>query len=206
MTWFRCGMKKASEDSFVRLVERTITSVSNDIITDVGISAFAQCKSLTSVDLPNATTINGSSFLGCSYLVNVNLPKVTSIASSAFNQCARLTNINIPEVTSVLSNAFYSCSSLIELDFHKLTSIATQSFSGSGSLETIIIRTNSMATLDNIDAFNGTRFAAGGSGGTIYVPQSLKSTYEANATWAALLALNANNQILAIEGSPYEEV
>lgn len=198
MTWFRCGMKKASEDSFVQLVERTITSVSNDTITTVGASAFAQCKSLTSVDLPNVTTIGGSSFLGCSYLVNVDMPKLTSITGSAFNQCVRLVNINIPEVTAVQSNAFYGCNDLVAIDFPKLTSISTQAFSSAHSLATITIHTSSMATLDNIDAFNGTNFAAGGAGGTVYVPSELVSTYEADATWAALLALNANNSIQAI--------
>ena len=55
-----------------------------------------------------------------------------------------------------------------------------------------------MCILNNVNAFATSPFASGGAGGTIYVPSDLVSTYEADATWAAVLALNANNRIEAI--------
>ena len=42
-----------------------------------------------------------------------------------------------------------------------------------------------------------------GSGGTLYVPQALISTYQSATNWSTILGY-ANNQILPIEGSIYE--
>ena len=71
-------------------------------------------------------------------------------------------------------------------------------------LATVIIRrTGGVVPLQGTNTFDGTPFASGGSGGTLYVPQALISSYQADANWSTILGY-ANNQIKAIEGSIYE--
>ena len=59
------------------LVDRTITEISNDLITTVGPYAFAICSNLTSADLPNATNIDQSAFQNCTKLTRVILRNTT---------------------------------------------------------------------------------------------------------------------------------
>ena len=66
------------------------------------------------------------------------------------------------------------------------------------------MKSNTTCYLGNVSAFTGTPFASGGTGGTLYVPQDLISSYQADTKWSTVLGYNANNQIKAIEGSPYE--
>ena len=72
------------------------------------------------------------------------------------------------------------------------------------NLATLIIRNaNVVPTLGNISWFNNTPFASGKSGGTLYVPSALISSYQSASNWNTILGY-ANNQILPIEGSVYE--
>lgn len=50
---------------------------------------------------------------------------------------------------------------------------------------------------------NSTQFASNGTGGTLYVPQALISSYQSATNWSTILGY-ANNSIQAIEGSQYE--
>ena len=82
-------------------------------------------------------------------------------------------------------------------------SFGGNSFVNTATLDTFIIRADSVMPLGNINNFDGTCFASGKSGGTLYVPSSLKSSYESATNWSTILGY-ANNQIKAIEGSIYE--
>jgi hypothetical protein len=55
----------------------------------------------------------------------------------------------------------------------------------------------------NKKVFDGTPFASGGTGGTVYVPQALITEYQNNTNWSALYAQGTCN-FVAIEGSEYE--
>lgn len=70
-------------------------------------------------------------------------------------------------------------------------------------LTKLILRKSSLVTLMAIGAFNDSPFASNGTGGTLYVPSALISTYQANTNWSTILGY-ANNSIQAIEGSIYE--
>ena len=178
------GDGQASED-LKALVERTITTLSNDDITSVGNNAFPGCDNLTSVSLPNATSIGAYVFQICTSLASISLPKVTTIGAYAFNGCTKLTDVSLQNATTISNYAFNGCT----------------------LLNTIILGlTTEICTLYNTNPFNGTAFASGKSGGTLYVPQDLIASYQADATWSAILSANPNNQILAIEGSIYEQV
>ena len=66
-----------------------------------------------------------------------------------------------------------------------------------------MLRKTSVTTLGNVAHFDGTPFASGGTGGTLYVPQALIADYQAATNWSTILGY-ANNKILPIEGSIYK--
>lgn len=77
-------------------------------------------------------------------------------------------------------------------------------FYGDSKFDTLIIRSDSVMPLENVSAFsNATQFRNGGTGGTLYVPQALISSYQSATNWSTILGY-ANNSIQAIEGSQYE--
>lgn len=76
---------------------------------------------------------------------------------------------------------------------------------GSHKLATIIIRGTAVLPLKNVSALTtNNAWKNGGTGGTLYVPRSLKSTYESASNWSTVLGYS-NNQILAIEDSIYKD-
>ena len=58
-------------------------------VTNIGNSAFSECKSLQQVNIPNsATYIGNSAFYKCESLLQVNIPNsVTNIGTNPFNRC-----------------------------------------------------------------------------------------------------------------------
>ena len=65
-------------------------------ITEIGVSAFKGCTSLTSVAIPaSVTEIDGSPFKDCTSLVSVTIPEsVTKIGLSVFEGCTSLGEIH----------------------------------------------------------------------------------------------------------------
>lgn len=209
-----------------------LQSVSFPNATSIGEYAFNDCLNLASVSAPNVTTISQYAFSGCAKLTSAPLDSVTSLAYSSycFSGCTSLKSVSLPSLTltaalpqycfracSSLTNVelpsdytgelgfgcFASCSNLEMIDCQKTQEIPGYCFNGSSSLTTIVIRRTSVATLSNISAFTGTPFASGGSGGTLYVPNDLISSYQSASNWSTILGY-ANNQIKKIEGSIYE--
>ena len=130
------------------------------------------------------------------------------ICDGAFEGCTSLTTVKLPESIDIIrSTAFLGCTSLQKFDMLGSTSgngIRQTNFQNCSSLDTLIIRVGSGAcVLGNINNFTGTPFASGGTGGTLYVPQALISSYQSASNWSTILGY-ANNQILPIEGSYYE--
>lgn len=86
------------------------------------------------------------------------------------------------DATRTRTNCFYQCNQLIKIDFSSLTSIAAYSFRNCSKLSTVIIRTSSVCSLGNVNAFNGTPI--GDLTGYIYVPDNLVSTYQSATNWS----------------------
>ena len=185
-----------------------ITSISSDSVTTIRSrsACFKNCKQLKSVSFPNVVDSWATTdfFNGCSALTDVNFPKLDWMHSSFFRYCTSLELGVFPKVTGLNAWCFNGDTKLHTLDFGALESIAnTDQFSNS-NLSVLIIRTTSkVCTLGNAGSFKNTPFASGGTGGTLYVPQALISSYESASNWSTILGY-ANNQILPIEGSQYE--
>lgn len=191
-----------------------ITSFSSDTVTnmentDSNGRQFFNCTSLTSVSIPNVTTqLGANAFQRCSSLQSVNIPNALTGMASVFDGCSSLQEVTFAKSVAVGNSFFYNCSALTKVDLSSSNisttgAINSKAFYGCGNLITLILRKSTIFTLGNVDAFNGTPFASGGSGGTIYVPSSLISAYQSASNWSTV---NGYGTITwqAIEGSQYE--
>ena len=172
------------------LIERTLTTCTNDRVTSIGGHAFRDCRTLTSVSFPSCTSIGGWAFRDCRTLTSVSFPKCTSIDREAFYYCSKLPSVSFPVCTSIGSYAFGYCSELTSLRLPMCSVISgTYNFYGCRMLTTLILGSNTLCTLSNSNAFGDTPIAGqtsltNGAYGTIYVPASLLTSYQNATNWA----------------------
>ena len=89
------GSYEVVDTQFKDLVERNISSVSDNTVTKVSDYVFYYCTSLTSVSLPNASSIGEYAFYYCTSLTSISLPNASSIKEYAFYSCTKLTTLII---------------------------------------------------------------------------------------------------------------
>ena len=128
---------------------------------------------------------------------------LASIRSYAFYNDGTLKSVNLPKLITLSSYALYNCKSLTSVDLSSATSIGGSAFYNSSNFNLLVLRSPVLCTLSATSAFNGTPFAAGKAGGTIYVPQALIESYQTATNWSTLYAAGTCN-FVAIEGSEYE--
>lgn len=188
-----------------------ITKVSSDSLTSLNWSqyAFDGCTALTEIDFPNVTTGTGGGYQladtgGSKTCKTIKLPKLTSAANYFFYNRQGLTNVDVSSLTALPANCFQQCYALETLDLPSVKSMANNSLYNCRKLATLILRSTTMVTLANATLLNNTPFTGYGSlTGTLYVPQSLVSTYESGKNWSTIYA-KGYMTILPIEGSEYE--
>lgn len=186
-----------------------ITSVTSNTVTSINNYGFAWCKELLTADFPNLTgSINSYTFDGCTKLVSVNLPNANQMVGYNFRNCTSLTKVMLPGLvktgnSATGADAFRNCTSLETVDLGKCVRIDTNCFNGDTNLNKLILRKTTVCTLNNVNAFTSTPYASGGSGGTVYVPSALISSYQTASNWSTLY--NAGTcSFVALEGSQYE--
>lgn len=207
--------------------------------TLIGDYAFAYNRQLTGVNGNGVTTINNGAFQDCSSLGLCSFPLVTQIKASAFARCLSfITNSpdiirfdNLANLTADncfrdnaackkmvfpngenLSAFCVNMASLEIIDIGKrLSGMNYSALSGCSKLNTVILRGNALSVLSNLNTFNGTPFAYNGTGGTIYIPESLynhlgdgtSNDYKAATNWSTLDGYGKTTWA-KIEGSQYE--
>ena len=130
-----------------------------------------------------------------------------SEAQSVFAGCSSLRFAVFPSFGSrvIESYNFRNCTSLEAVDFANMSRLGgAQVFENDTNLTVLVIRkTDSVPSLLSISQFTNTPFASGKTGGTLYVPNALISSYQSASNWSTILGYE-NNSIQAIEGSYYE--
>lgn len=183
-----------------------ITSFSSNKAQRINGYAFQNCFNMATVNFPSCTQLDGSCFENCSALAAIDLSNSYQLSGgNQFRACTSLVDF-LCWANGTATNMFYGCSNLESLDMAHLSvyNVAGGCFNNCAKLNVLVLRkTSGIVALANIAAFNGTPFASGGAGGTLYVPNALKSSYQSAAQWSTILGY-ANNQIKAIEGSQYE--
>lgn len=187
-----------------------IQKVPDNVANQNAVGTNGNQSVLLSVSFPDALICGTYSFQDARRLVSASLPSLqygyynyVKLSTGAFSGCTSLTNVDIGSIDRICSNMFQNCSSLAFLELKAVKNIEANAFSGASSLATLVIRSSTVPTLDNINAFANTPFASGKAGGTLYVPQSLISSYQSATNWSTILGYSTN-QILPIEGSEYE--
>ncbi len=176
------------------IVDRSITEITSDVVT-VGMNALSNCTKLTKANFPKATRIESAALRTCTSLTDIQLPLAEKILNSALLGCSSLVEVVLPKATLLQSQVFYQCVKLNKIDMYDMNAIDVSVFFGCSSLETVIIRTESVCTLGNINSFASTPIASGT--GYIYVPKSLVEAYKQASNWTTYA-----DQIRAIEDYP----
>lgn len=189
----------------------------DDELTAIRDFIFYRCSvGITSLRIPNCLRINPQAW----YLSNpgpslVFAPKAV-LGTEAFRGVRTLEIIVSKGAQYANSNnVFTQYSGEMLLRIVDLTAnsngIRNQWFLTCVNLNTIILRESAICPLGNTNAFDGTPFASGGTGGTIYIPKSLydhlgdnsSSDYKAATNWSTI---NGYGTITwaKIEGSQYD--
>lgn len=207
------------------LQNKPITSISGANVTDIKTDSLdgTRITSITDTDFPKLG-------VGSLYRVLLRLPSTCtaiklsgayislSSGSYALRNCTGLVTAEFPNAAKSVGASykgmgqycFGGCTALQMADIGFVTSIAANAFNGDTNFDTLVIRSTSVVSLSNVNAFSGTKFKNGGAGGTIYIPKSLydalgtgTNDYKAASNWSTV---NGYGTITwaKIEGSIYE--
>lgn len=111
-------------------------------LTEIGMSTFRGCSSLTEAELPEGLIKLGAyAFLSCTAMERVVLPdSLQTIGTNAFSSCSALSQINYPRSLSTSSNnsIFDKCTSLTSIVIPEgVTAIPKNLFAGAPALATV---------------------------------------------------------------------
>lgn len=162
-----------SADMAGALASRTITEFSSNSCTAIGDYSFRGCASLATLVAPNAKSVGTYALYGCSKLKSIALPSVTSLATNAFREASNLEVIDFLKLATIPSNAFYGCR----------------------GLKALILRSETVVTLANTNAFYqcyrilGTKNSGynpnGEKMGFFYVHKAMIEAYQAATNWSS---------------------
>lgn len=205
------------DDHLYDLVSGTITDSMIDWsqVTALREFAFAQCTALTSIGNPTVAEIKSSAFRSCSGLVTAELTtlKQSHTATDVFRYCTKLKTITLhfthTGTISLSGNYVFANNAVLEtiiIDAPNASAFnwnTTWQFYGSDAFRKIVLRPSFVVNLTGGANSNG----LGGlynnpTASTIYVPQSLISSYQAASNWSTLY--NMGVTFAKIEGSQYE--
>lgn len=180
-------------DSYAFYSCSLLSSVYIPSLPTVAAALFYGCSALPSVSFPRAPTIGSSAFRGCFELQTVYCPSCSYIGPYAFASCSKLQSVSFPRLSVTLgSYAFNSCTSLswalIGGSATGRITLSSYAFSGCSRLSSLYILCSSVASLVNVNVFSMTPISTyttytGGVRGSIFVPESLYSTYIASTNW-----------------------
>lgn len=176
--------------------------------TEILTQTFRERKGITALSAPNCTRLGGYGCYQCTELVTVSFPQLqTFVASNVFDGCTKLIGFVGPALSNSnnTSATFARCTSFEYFDAGpNFSNMATgNTFQNSTNLKTVVLRRTAGVVTIASSTFTGTPFASGGTGGTVYVPQALISSYQSATNWSTLYAAGSTT-FAAIEGSQYE--
>lgn len=189
------------DDYLASICNKTVKEIVNDKVTTI-YSKFQQGnKNLVKVDLPLITKLFDYSFQNCGNLKIINLPAVTTIDSACLEMCGA-EELYLPSLVETTGWGYiFNSSGFKRIIFPVFTgTIKATTFNGCGRLETLVLGADTVCTLENTNAFNGTPIAtktAFASAGYIYVKKALIDSYKAATNWSAFA-----EQFRAIEDYP----
>ncbi len=191
---------------------KPITSVTALNCTTVGISSFRE-TSIDEINPTNFPLLNAADTY--SFTVNKSTFKRVYITASSSNILGKLyvcrDNNNglqvarFPNCTGAGNQyTFGGCYNLKLVDYGKATSFGANAFNNARALQVLILRSTTMIPLSNVSVFTNTPLRGYNSlSAVVYVPSSLKSSYESATNWSTLVA-DGHTSFANLEGSAYE--
>ncbi len=161
---------------------------------------FYNCSSITTLDLrfTNVSASFSNCFRQCSSLVVADFSRCTATNPNGYGTSAEL---------------FYECPNVERCDLGVLFTSSSMGIWGNNQKPFGSCTKLSVVVIRNTNVVFSRAYYSGSYGdglsnlarnnGKVYVPQSLLDQYQANAGWVNLI--NMGVEILALEGSPYEE-
>ena len=180
--------------------------------TDANIPAYA-ISGRTAITSLTIKFTGSYSIAGYAIYKN-NIPKIHLIGRSGLSMPSYMLNSNVDSNNKIVvvcsgtwvdtdTSSFRGNPGLKTVDYSYAGGgaygIRNNCFFQSPLLDTLIIRDNYMPLNSASQMFSGA-FENGGSGGTLYVPNDLISTYQSANNWSTILGY-ANNQIKSIEST-----
>lgn len=159
----------------------SLTTANFDNCTFMASSAFQQCTKLATISFPKCVSVYWAAFSSCSALTTVDLPECTYVGGRAFQRCTKVTSFSLPKCKYIYSSAFQSCASLTSLSLPNITVIGSTAFGSCTNLSTLYLTGSTVCTLSGSNAFTGTKITS--TGGSIYVPTSLVTSYQGATNW-----------------------
>lgn len=177
----------------------------NDRVTKVKYGTFYEDADLTSVSFPNVTSVESYAFYKCASLANIDIPRLQSasqytfaytkpsninfplletISTYTFAYITVPCSVNLPSLKTTANSSFRDSKGISRVDLAIATKIDNLCFYYCNELETLILRkSDAICTLQNINAFTGTKIASGT--GYVYVPDNLVEEYKAATNWSS---------------------
>lgn len=151
--------------------------------TDIAASyTFMSCAYLSYVNFPVLSYVFDFAFSGCIDLRSVSMPLCREVGRNAFDLCA-FSEIDLPNCSLILGGAFNSCMFLERANFPKCEEIEYGgAFSCCFNLKSVYLLNSVMAVLYEDAA---SVFYSCSQNLSIYVPQSLVSTYRVDSNWSS---------------------
>lgn len=119
-----------------------MTSVTDDAVTEVGNSAFADCAGLKTVAFDQSVDFGGNAFSNCVAIMSITIPVGSTLGANLLEGCASLKTISVPENVTVEELAF-SGSSIQQATFNGEITVKSYLFGGVDSkIQTIVFNKN----------------------------------------------------------------
>lgn len=148
---------------------------------------FTNCTSLKEINFPELRRCGNKFVVSLPNVEIINLPKLERIEGDQFIENAGITRLSLPGlIGDIYSTSLRNNAKLELVDLGKATKIGHTALSGCGVLGAVILRNDSVTTLDNTNAFTNTPIASGT--GFIYVPGNLLYQYQAATNWSTYAA------------------
>lgn len=183
--------------------------VTNYASADVNVSVVSNEDAMLDGSLSGAYTNSNVTYLRLGALQNTRITSasfqnVTNTGQNVFKGCTSLKSVSMPKMQTVQAYAFQDCTDLEFADLSLCTAIAAAGFITCKKLQTVILRSSSVVSLGNVNAFQNTPLRGyDGLSGVVYVPSSLISSYQTASNWSSIYA-EGHLTFSAIEGSIYE--
>lgn len=184
-----------------------LSSVNLPAAKTIGTKAFYNCANLTSIDISNATSIGEQALYKCAKLVEIDVSEVTTVGEGAFYQCSKLTSMRMPKLTTAAGDLFRYCYVLLTIDMGLITNIPAYCFRDCRRTTAIILRSPTLCTVENANAFTNCYHLSGTTNSTynknglqdcyVYVPGNLVESYKTADIWSTY-----STQFRAIEDYP----